>query len=323
MKLPSLIVTLFLGAAATAACVSSGQTEKGNIQADRDSATSKIEFSGDSAYNYIAFQVAFGPRTPGTEAHKLCRSFIENHLRKAGAIISLQDTSIIRDNKEFQIHNIHARFNPQAKKSVMLLAHYDTRPWADQESDRDLKTRPIDGANDGASGVAVLLEIARHIKELPSTTGIEMLFVDYEDAGNHEDDDSWCIGSQAWTSSRISPHNRPEYAILLDMVGARDARFHREYFSTRYAKTIVDRVWKVASALGYSDRFPSEIGGAVNDDHIHFIAAGIPAIDIIECNNPLTGSFNPSWHTLSDNIDNIDPLTLKIVGEVILETLNK
>lgn len=313
---------MLLGMTAATAC-SSEKSDRSTLREPMTADSVKIEFNSDSAYSYVAAQVDMGPRVPGTESHRLCRRFIENKLQQAGAVLSFQDTAIIRNGKEIKVHNIHARFNPQAKKSVMLLAHYDTRPWADQESDPALKSRPIDGANDGASGVAVLLEIARHIRELPASTGIEMLFVDQEDAGNNDDDDSWCIGSQLWAESKIMPYKRPEYAILLDMVGAHDARFHREYFSYTYAKPVVDRVWNTASRLGYGDRFPSETAGAVNDDHIHLIQAGIPAIDIIECNNPRTGSFNPSWHTLSDNIDNIDPQTLKIVGEVILETLKK
>lgn len=162
------------------------------------------------------------------------------------------------------------------------------------------------------------------MNRLPKDVEVEMLFVDTEDAGTYDDDFSWCIGSQAWADA-FDPTSRrvPEYAILLDMVGARDARFHREYFSDRYARNVNNLVWDAARRAGYGERFPDAPGGALNDDHIHIMRVGIPAVDIVESANPSTGSFNPTWHTLDDNLDNIDPATLKMVGDVVINTIFK
>lgn len=279
----------------------------------------------DSLYAFVARQVEMGPRIPGTPAHDACGEYITARLRASGATVEIQDTMFAPAEasiKPQRVRNITGRYNAGAPRHVMLLAHYDTRPWADQETDARHHNTPIDGANDGGSGVAVLLEIARLMPQLPGNVEVELLFVDAEDAGNYDVDFSWCIGSQAWQDA-FDPLARrmPDYAILLDMVGGRNALFPREYFSERYAKSVNDRVWNTAKRLGYGNRFPDRQGGALNDDHIHILRAGIPAIDIVESANPETGSFNPTWHTLDDNLSNIDPATLKIVADVVINTI--
>ena len=281
--------------------------------------------NADSLYAFVARQVDMGPRIPGTTGHDACVEYITARLRASGAAIEIQDTLFAPAEssvKPQRVRNITGRYNAGAPRHVMLLAHYDTRPWADQEADSKHRNTPIDGANDGGSGVAVLLEIARLMPQLPDNVEVELLFVDAEDAGKYDIDSSWCIGSQAWQAA-FDPLARrvPDYAILLDMVGGRNALFPREYFSDRYAKAVNDRVWNTAQRLGYGNRFPDRQGGALNDDHIHILRAGIPAIDIVESANPDTGSFNPTWHTLDDNLSNIDPATLKIVADVVINAI--
>lgn len=286
-----------------------------------------VTADADSVYARVAEQMAFGPRVSGTPGHTRCVDYIIRRLKQAGADVTVQDTLFAPAGSSMEprrVRNITGRFNVGAPRHVMLLAHYDTRPWADQEDDKSLHDTPIDGANDGASGVAVLLEIARLMKQLPDNVEVEMLFVDAEDSGTYDDDFSWCVGSQAWADA-FDPTSRrvPEYAILLDMVGGKNAVFPREYFSERYARNVNNLVWESAHALGYGDRFPDEIGGALNDDHIHIMRVGIPTVDIVESANPGTGSFNPTWHTLDDNLDNIDRYTLKMTGDVVINTIFK
>lgn len=324
-----LILTIVMAGTALIATACGGkgsQTDAVGTAADAPSQSSVIRlFDADSAYTRVAEQVAMGPRIPGTSGHDRCVEYIKARLKAAGAEVTVQDTLFAPAGTTIapqRVRNITGRFNAGAPRHVLLLAHYDTRPWADQEADEKLHSTPIDGANDGASGVGVLLEIARLMKQLPDNVEVEMLFVDAEDAGSYADDFSWCIGSQAWADA-FDPTSRrvPEYAILLDMVGGKGARFHREYFSDRYAPAVNNRVWETARKAGYGNLFPNEAGGALNDDHIHILRAGIPAIDIVESYNPATGSFNPTWHTLSDNIDNIDHATLKAVGDVVINTI--
>lgn len=318
---------LAAGAMMASACggKQSGQSASQEVAEPASRNVQAVATDADSVYARVAEQVAMGPRVPGTPGHERCVGYITRRLREAGAEVTVQDTLFApagSDVKAQRVRNITGRFNAGAPHHVLLLAHYDTRPWADRESDESLHNTPIDGANDGASGVAVLLEIARLMKQLPDNVEVEMLFVDAEDAGAYDDDFSWCIGSQAWADA-FDPLSRrvPEYAILLDMVGGKNAVFHREYFSERYARAINNRVWDAARRAGYADRFPDAVGGALNDDHIHIMRVGIPAVDIVESANPSTGSFNPTWHTLDDNLDNIDRATLKMAGDVVINTI--
>ena len=182
---------------------------------------------------------------------------------------------------------------------------------------------PILGANDGGSGVGVLLEIARCLQERKPMIGVDILFVDAEDYGNSGDnEDTWCLGTQYWIKNLpYSPSRMPQYGILLDMVGGKDAKFHREYVSQYVAPSIVDKVWTAAVASGYGDVFVNELGGSIVDDHVYVNQGGIPCIDIIETLNPQTMSFNPTWHTLDDNMSNIDRQSLKAVGQTVLNVI--
>lgn len=323
-------VILSLLIASLTACSSGSQSGKSTAQSADTVAEAPIashpEFAGDSAFGFVASQVAFGPRVPGSEGHAKCSKWIVETLQGFGAdTVEVQRAEVTAfDGTRLPIANILGRFNTSAPRRVLLAAHYDTRPWADQDEDASRRTSPIDGANDGASGVAVLLEIARAINQQRPDIGVDMLFTDAEDYGdsNSTSEDSWCLGTQYWVDHfPYTPANRPEYGILLDMVGGRNARFHREYSSDRLAPAIVDKVWGTAAAGPYADRFPNQRGGAIVDDHVYINSAGIPCIDIIESANAQSGGFPPTWHTHNDNIDNIDPATLKAVGSVVLDVI--
>lgn len=287
---------------------------------DRDSISSVCvpQFSADSAYEYVRRQVVLGPRVPGSEAHRRTGDWLVGRLRAYGAEVHEQRVDLTAfDGTILPVRNIFARFNPSVKDGrLLLLAHYDTRPWADKDPDVSKRKSPADGANDGASGVAVLLEMARLISTDNPGKGIDILMTDAEDYGTENNDDSWAMGTRYFAAQMRNNGWTPSGAILLDMVGGRDAVFPYEYFS-RQSAPMLDRRFRDAAALaGHSHIFPDYAGGAVTDDHIELIKQGVPAIDIIEY-DPQTG-FNPTWHTHSDNLENISTETLRVVGESLV-----
>lgn len=284
-------------------------------------------FSPDSAYHYVATQVAFGPRVPGTTAHSKAADYLVGRFRDFGAEVTVQEfDQTTFDNNRVRLKNIIATFYPDKKKRILLAAHWDTRPFADE--DKENPNRPMDGANDGASGVAVLLEIARALNqaENPPSVGIDLILFDGEDWGERDRrtplpaglDSWWCLGSQYWATHKHKPGYSAYYGILLDMVGAEGAKFFREELSVRYAPTVVDRVWATAARLGYGRYFINQIQPEVLDDHKFVTEKGrIPMIDIINY-DPVIGSFGHFWHTQADNMDIISKETLKAVGETVL-----
>lgn len=284
----------------------------------------------DSLLAAVEAQTSLGPRTPGSAAHARCADMIVGRLKSYGIDSVAQQLVAVTPPTGTTVtaRNILGCINPYARERVLLLAHYDTRPTADNDPDPALRSTPIDGANDGASGVAVLLELGRLLgKATPDSIGIDLLFTDVEDSGTSGGEDSdatWCLGTREWVKQMpYSAHNKPRYGVLLDMVGGRGARFHREYFSDRSAPAVVNRIWAIARESGFADRFINEPGGAVVDDHLPVNNAGIPCIDIIESLNEQTGSFNPTWHTTSDRLDAIDRESLRIVAQTLLNTIIK
>lgn len=288
-------------------------------------------FSADSAYDYISRQVEFGPRVPNTPAHDSCAAYLIGELERHGV-----DTILVQRGKvtaangdELNITNIIAGINHKALRRILLVAHWDTRPWADNDPDSQRRNLPILGANDGGSGVGVLLEIARNLCKDKPKVGVDILFVDAEDYGSQKnfagDQDSWCLGTQYFVKQGepYTKDNLPVYGILLDMVGGKDARFHFEHFSKTNAPTPCVKIWSEAQRLGYDDIFVNKLGGAITDDHIFLTNAGIPTCDIIETVNNQTGSFPPTWHTHDDNMSNISKTTLKAVGETVLNVIYK
>ena len=284
-------------------------------------------FNADSAFSYIVAQEAFGPRVPGSPGHKACAEYLTSFMAEnTDTVITQRGTVTAYNGDRLPIVNIMGRVKPQLKDRVLVLAHWDTRPWADADPDEANHNRPINGANDGGSGVAVIMEIARQLKTLDLPVGVDLLLVDAEDYGHsatfENTTESWCLGTQYFVDHL--PYGRdalPRYGICLDMVGGRGAVFHREYMSEALAGSVVDRVWNVAARSGFGDRFINSVGGSIVDDHIFINRAGIPCIDIVEINNPETGSFPPTWHTLDDTSANIDRSSLRAAGQTVLNTL--
>lgn len=278
-------------------------------------------FSADSAYVYVERQVAFGPRVPNTEAHRRTGDWLYSELQRHGAqMIDQRMTLRAFDGTDLSARNIMGRYNPEATERTLLVAHWDCRPWADEDPDESKRSLPVDGANDGASGVGVLLEVARRLGESAPAKGVDILFVDAEDWGSSGDSDSWALGAKYFVENPPVTGYAPDRVILLDMVGGKDAKFYREYFSETSAPDLNDELWVTGGKLGYGNRFINRIGTAVTDDHVHFIAAGIPSVDIIEY-NPGEGGFNSRWHTTSDNMAGISAETLGIVGTTLMTYL--
>lgn len=319
LLLPSfLTVTMLLGA-----CSTNGKAAASDsVTAATDSSVSSAaSFSADSAYAYVAKQVAFGPRVPNTEAHRLTGEWLSSELKRHGATVVDQPVSLKAfDGTRLNARNIMGRYNPELKERILLLAHWDCRPWADEDPDETKRHQPVDGANDGASGAGVLLEIARQLGIEAPTKGVDILFVDAEDWGDNGDTDSWALGAQHFVANPPIEGYSPDKAILLDMVGGNNATFYREYFSERSASELNDALWQTAASLGYTNRFINRIGTAVTDDHVQFIDAGIPAIDIIEY-HPGESGFNSRWHTTSDTMEGISAETLGIVGNTVMTYL--
>ncbi len=324
------LIGILVAACIIAGCSGAKGQRGESTQAAADTATTRFAADADSLFKYVSDQVELGPRVPGSDAHRLCGDMILNRLKASGidsVAVQLAEVGTFKGDRHMA-RNIMGCVNPGAGKRVLLIAHYDTRPWADNDPVAEERIRPVDGANDGASGVAVLLEAARLLgRPLPDSLGVDLLFVDMEDSGTSDGADSestWCLGTQEWVKQMpYTASNRPQYGILLDMVGGQDARFHREYFSHQLAPGVVDRVWAVARESGFGDRFVNSVGGAVVDDHLFVNRAGIPCIDIIESMHPHTGSFNPTWHTSADNLGGIDRGTLKAVTQVVLNTITR
>lgn len=286
-------------------------------------------FNADSAYAFVQRQVDFGPRVPGTASHAACGDWLVAKLQGYGAEVVAQTGQVtIYTGQKLPLRNIFARFNPEAKERILLFAHWDTRPFADKDSER--RNEPIDGANDGASGVGVLLEIARHLTAKEHGPGVDILFTDVEDYGqpsgsmgmDERSVDTWALGAQYFAKNPVVPGYTARFGILLDMVGARDALFYREAISMQFAPAVVNKVWKTAAALGHGDRFIQETKYFVGtDDHVPINKVlRIPSIDIIQY-DPATQAFGPYWHTHDDNMEVIDTKTLQAVGRTVLEVV--
>ena len=279
-------------------------------------------FDRDSAYNFVAKQVAFGPRVPNTEAHVATKNWLVSQLKAHGATVIEQDFKAKAYTGEtLNGINIIGQYNPAAKKRILLAAHWDCRHISDNDADTSNRSQHVDGADDGASGVGVLLEVARHLNTLPDYIGVDIIFFDTEDYGepNADNDYSWGLGSQYWSRNLHVSGYKPKYGILLDMVGAKNPRFRKEGYSMAYAPNVVNKVWKLAKEMGYSNYFTDEKGGGITDDHrmVNEIAK-IPMIDIINLPYDSNPVFVKHWHTTNDNMDNINKRTLGAVGQVML-----
>ncbi|MFN6083091.1 MAG: M28 family peptidase [Bacteroidota bacterium] len=327
MQLYNLFKALtFLALLMLAACGGGGQSGKTaqttQQTAEQPKAYKQVSpnFNADSAYYFVDKQVSFGPRVTNSEPHKKCGDWLVAELRKMSDNVIEQKTTLTNyDGRQLNIRNIIAEINPKADKRILLCAHWDSRPFADEDT-KDTN-KPILGANDGGSGVGVLMEIARIIKNNPLSVGIDIVLFDAEDLGKSEHNNSYCLGSQYWSTNLHKPGYKAEYGILLDMVGAANAKFAWEEVSVTYARLVLEKVWGTAQVLGYPHFVYYNKGGII-DDHAYVNKnAGIPTIDIIHFDTQTQSGFPEHWHTHRDNMYAIDRTTLKAVGQTLLEVI--
>ena len=289
------------------------------------------QFNADSAYAFCEAQCAFGERTMNSTAHDKCGQWIADKFKEYGCSVVEQKADLKGfDGTTLKSCNIIASYKPELTTRVLLCAHWDSRPWADNDPDSTNWHKPVMAANDGASGIAVMLEVARLLQKADSLkVGVDFVCFDAEDWGvpqwsDAEDSgDSWALGAQYWAENPHKPGYEARYGILLDMVGGTGARFYQEGMSKQFAQPIVDKVWTAAKVAGYESLFPNEQGGFVTDDHIPVNQkANIPTVDIIPYYpNCQQSSFGPTWHTVSDTMENIDRNILKAVGQTVIQVL--
>jgi hypothetical protein len=285
-------------------------------------------FNADTAYLFVKHQVDFGPRVSNSEANKRCALWLENTLKRFTPDVKVQSfTAKAYNGAQLNLKNIIASFKPQAEKRVLLCSHWDSRPYADNDPEISNHRKPIDGANDGASGVGVLIEIARQLSMKSPAVGVDIILFDGEDYGSPEGEqsqveDDWCLGSQYWSRNPHVPAYSARFGILLDMVGAAAATFSREGTSMYYAPDYVGNVWNIASKLGYSSFFVNDETGAIIDDHSYINELRqIPTLDIIHHDPSTQSGFCKYWHTIADNMQIIDKQTLLAVGQTVLTTV--
>jgi len=304
-------------------------------------------FSADSALLYCQQQCDFGPRTMNSDAHERCAEWIIQKFQQFGLTVTSQKATLTGyDGTPLKATNIIATYKPENKNRVLICAHWDSRPWADNDPDESNQKKPVMAANDGASGVGVMLEIARLlVKEergekrkerdmsKENTTcniGVDFICFDAEDWGTPQwaestgnDGDTWALGAQHWSNNPHTQGYKARYGILLDMVGGQGARFYQESVSLYYAPNIVKKVWRAAETVGFGSYFPNDEGGMITDDHVPVNQnAGIPCIDIIphypDCDQ---SSFGPTWHTVNDDMQHLDKNTLQAVGQTLIQVI--
>lgn len=295
-------------------------------------AVTQVQFNADSAFISVEKQCSFGPRVPNSTAHDLCGDYIVSAFKALGLEVTEQKTNQTAwDGKTLHTRNIIASYGPEVADRIIICTHWESRPWADADPDSTKHHEPVMAANDGASGVAVMLEVARHLNELKPNVGIDFICFDSEDYGvpywasdkDPQDGSDWCLGSQYWAAHPHKEGYKARFGILLDMVGGQDARFAYEGISMRYARDVMVRVWDAATRAGASTLFQCLDGGYAQDDHVPMNEiAGIPTIDIIPY---IEGehSFGATWHTTSDTPANISKETLRGVGQTLLQFLSE
>lgn len=328
------LITVIIFPAVLFSCGGQGNQDKSISRAPEEKipapAVEVPGFNADSAYAYVAKQLAFGPRVPESEAHRQCAAWLAATLERFADQVTVQPFKArVYNNNILEGKNIIASFNPEKRSRIFLAAHWDSRPYADHDPDPSKHQTPIDGANDGASGTGVLLEIARQFSISNPPAGVDIILFDLEDYGPPQDNqtnqstETWGLGSQYWSKNPHEFGYSARYGILLDMVGAPDARFPLEGFSMYYAPDITKKVWDLAGDLGYDDYFVFDQGAYITDDH-YFInqLAEIPTINIIHLDpTSSNGTFYEHWHTVNDNLEQIDRSTLKVVGTVVLNVV--
>ena len=314
---------------AVVAC-SSNKRSAGDADEKRPAVQVQVPaFQADSAYSYIEAQAAFGPRVPNTAAHRACGDYLAAQLERFGAKVYNQYADLMAyDNTLLKARNIIGAYLPESRKRVMLCAHWDSRPYADYDPDPKKHHTPILGVNDGASGVGVLLEVARQLQQQAPSIGIDIIFFDAEDYGTPTfyrgayKEDTWCLGSQYWGRMPHVDNYNARFGILLDMVGGRGATFYQELFTKRTAGKEMKKIWEAAHRLGYGQYFPKREGTEVTDDHVYvFNLRQIPCVDIINYDPKGDSGFGDFWHTTGDTMEQIDKATLQAVGQTVLQVI--
>jgi hypothetical protein len=324
-------ITLFITALVLMAGSCSQQTKKNTTQdsAAQRPAVKVPDFCADSAYESVKIQLAFGPRVPNTPAHEKCAAYLVGKMKSYTDHVIVQAGQVYAYNKTaLKFQNIIASWKPEINNRILLCAHWDSRPYADHDPDKNNWRKPVDAANDGASGVGVLMEVARQLKLANPPIGVDIILFDVEDYGPPEDhpmDNSeqyWGQGAQYWANNPHKADYFAKYGILLDMVGAKDATFLMEGISMQYAADIVKSVWSAGNRIGYSSYFLFEKGGYITDDHVPINQIrNIPTIDLIHLDKNSQTGFYPYWHTTGDTFDKIDKNTLKVVGQTLLTVI--
>jgi len=315
--------TIIAGMALCATACQPSTKDKGSDNTTTDNTVSTVKvpaFSADTAYAYTEKQVSFGPRIPNTPAQKKCADWLIQILKPLADTVYVQSATVTGPkNTTLPCTNIIGVFNPAATQRVLILAHWDTRPHADQDAFD--KTKAFDGADDGASGAAIILELARQFHQQKPNIGVDLLLTDVEDYGVSEEENSYCLGTQYWARHPHAPGYKANYGILLDMVGGRNTQFFMEATSQQYALGPMKALWDVANKLGYSDYFRYEgNGAAITDDHVYVnTIANIPTFDIIAMQ--ANGNFAAHWHTQNDNMSVIDKRTLQAVGQTLMQVI--
>jgi Zn-dependent M28 family amino/carboxypeptidase len=304
-KTPILILLIFL-----LSCKSEKKPDQQQKQIEKQ--VQVPNFNADSAFWFLEKQVSFGPRVPNSKSHEECKNFLYSEISKYADAVKLQEFTHSYLGKSFKLTNIIASFNLNSGFRVLLCAHWDSRPYADEEKEASKRIQPVPGANDGASGVAVLLEIARILKNNPPPIGVDIIFFDGEDLGISGDLENFCIGSKYFAKNKQANY-LPQFGILLDMVGDKDLQIFKEENSMKYAPDVVNYVWSIARELGISE-FKDQIKHNVYDDHIPLNEVGIRTIDIIDFDYPY-------WHTVEDTPDKCSPQSLEKVGRVLLNLI--
>ncbi|MGE5382825.1 MAG: M28 family peptidase [Omnitrophica WOR_2 bacterium] len=319
----TLLITMVLSITSCKPNVKSNETDNQKIDVKEE--INVPVFNADTAYNFIAKQLSFGPRVPNTKAHRACGDWIVSTLKRYNAEVTEQKTKLRAfDGTMLDSRNIIGSYNKESKSRVLLCSHWDSRPWADHDPDPANRKKPVPAANDGASGVGVLLEIARLMSINNPGLGVDIIFFDAEDYGEPQElqgayDNAWALGSQYWAANPHIPGYSARFGILLDMVGGEGAQFSKEERSRYYAPDIVKNVWQTAERIGYSNLFLSTNSGPITDDHVYVNELlRIPTIDIIDYQDDREKGFYEFWHTTKDDLSHISKETLKGVGQTVL-----
>jgi glutaminyl-peptide cyclotransferase len=307
---------LFALSASSARTVLTAFTALTAVSACRERPRPPREFDGQSAFGYITTQVGLGPRVPGTEAHRKMGDWLDSLLQERADTLIVQSWKHVTAARDtLPLRNFIARFNPSAEKRILLLAHWDSRPVADSPLSQD-STKPVLGANDGGSGVALLLGVADVLKRAPPPVGVDLLFVDGEDYGDFTKSPAdVLIGSRYYGAHQL-PGPQPLYAVLFDLIGDKDLQIYQEGNSLVGAPEVVELVWDTAKDLGYGGYFIASPKHTLIDDHLELQKAGIRAIDVVDFDYP-------AWHTQYDTIDKVSPASLQVVGDVAVALVRR